>query len=90
MAAKAELAQELADLEAEYRYWLVESISIEREIDNMEERIDQHESELGTERTAEFRLRLVRTRERHSVIEEKIRYVRLRLDDLRTRLNELP
>ena len=90
MPSKAELAQELADLEAEYRFWLVEAISIERSIENLEEKIDQHESELGPERTAEFRFRLDRTRERHQEIEKKIRYVRWRLDDLKTRLKELP
>lgn len=90
MTSKAELARELANLEAEYRFWLVEAISIERGIENLEEKVDRHEGEIGPERTAEFRLRLTRTRERHRVIEEKIRYVRWRLDDLYVRLNELP
>jgi hypothetical protein len=90
MPSKAELVQELADLEAEYRFWLVESIAIERGIENLAEKIDQHESEIGPERTAEFRFRLDRTRERHQEIEKKIRYVRWRLDDLKARLKEIP
>jgi hypothetical protein len=56
----------------------------------MEEQINQHEDELGPERVAEFRLRLARTRERHLSIEEKIRYVRLRLEELHKRLKEMP
>jgi hypothetical protein len=90
MIDRAELARELHGLEAEYRYWLVEAICIERGIENIEEKIDRHEVELGPERVADFRLRLARTRECHRLIEEKIRYVRLRLDDLRAWLDELP
>jgi chromosome segregation ATPase len=90
MMQKTELVRELNDLEAEYRFWLVEAIAIERSIENIEEQIDQHEADLGPARTVEFRARLTRTRERHHVIEEKMRYVRERLDDLRTRLEQLP
>jgi len=56
----------------------------------MERQIGEHEHELGPERTADFRLRLARTRERHQSIEEKIRYVRTRLDELRARLDKIP
>ena len=90
MATKAELVRELKDLEAEYRFWLVEAIAIERGLDEMEKQIDQHEHELGPERVVDFRSRLVRTRERHQSIEDKIRYVRLRLDELHERLGEIP
>jgi chromosome segregation ATPase len=90
MTQKTELVRELNDLEAEYRFWLVEAIAIERSMENIEEQIDQHEAELGPERTVEFRVRLTRTRERHQVIEEKMRYVRERLDELHTRLDQLP
>ncbi|MBI3797559.1 MAG: hypothetical protein HY268_11425 [Deltaproteobacteria bacterium] len=90
MATKAELVRELQDLEDEYRFWLVEAIVIARGLDDMEEQIDQHEYELGPERAADFRLRLARTRERHLSIEEKIRYVRLRLEELHKRLAEIP
>ncbi|HEV8711436.1 MAG TPA: hypothetical protein VGX03_01250, partial [Candidatus Binatia bacterium] len=74
----------------EYRFWLVEAIAIERGLDDMEEQIDQHAHELGPARTADFRSRLARTRERHLSIEEKIRYVRLRLEEIHKRLKEIP
>ena len=90
MPTKDELVREFQDLEAEYRFWLVEAIAIERGLDDMEEQIDQHEDELGPERVADFRVRLARTRERHQSIEEKIRYVRLRLEEIHKRLDEIP
>ena len=90
MTAKDELVRELQDLEDEYRFWLVEAIAIERGLDDMEEQIDQHEYELGPERTADFRLRLARTRERHLSIEEKIRSVRSRLEEIHKRLERVP
>jgi hypothetical protein len=90
MATKAELVRELQDLEDEYRFWLVEAIVIARGLDDMEEQIDQHEYELGPERAADFRLRLARTRERHLAIEEKIRYVRLRLEEMHKQLKAMP
>ena len=90
MTTKEELVHEFQDLEDEYRFWLVEAIAIERGLDDMEEQIDQHEDELGPERVADFRVRLARTRERHLSIEEKIRYVRLRLEEIHKRLDEIP
>ena len=90
MVTKEELVRELQDLEDEYRFWLVEAIVIARGLDDMEEQIDQHEDELGPERVTDFRSRLARTRERHLAIEEKIRYVRLRLEELHKRLKEMP
>ena len=89
MPTKDELVREFQDLEAEYRFWLVEAIAIERGLDDMEEQIDRHEDELGPERVADFRVRLARTRERHLSIEEKIRYVRLRLEEIYKRLDEM-
>jgi len=90
MANKIELVHELRDLEDEYRFWLVEAIVIERGLDEMETQINQHEHELGPERTADFRARLAHTRERHQSIENKIRYVRSRLNEMHTRLEEIP
>ena len=90
MTTKEELVREFQDLEDEYRFWLVEAITIGRGLDDMEEQIDQHEHELGPERTADFRLRLARTRERHQSIDERIRYVRSRLDELQERLDQVP
>jgi hypothetical protein len=90
MTTKDELVRELQDLEAEYRFWLVEAITIGRGIDDMEEQINQHEHELGPARVADFHVRLARTRERHLSIEEKIRYVRLRLEEIHKRLEEMP
>ena len=89
MTTKEELVHEFQDLEDEYRFWLVEAIAIERGLDDMEEQIDQHEHELGPERTADFRVRLARTRERHQLIEERIHYVRLRLEEIHKRLEEM-
>jgi chromosome segregation ATPase len=90
MPSKAELTQAIAELEEEYRYWIVEAISIDRSLENLEEKIDSYEQELGAERVAEFRARLERTRERHASIEERMRYVRWRLHDLKTRLKSIP
>ncbi|MGH7966524.1 MAG: hypothetical protein ACRERD_32640 [Candidatus Binatia bacterium] len=90
MPPKAELERELQEMEAEYRYWVVEAINIERAIERMEAKIDRHERELGPERTAEFRLRLAHTRDRLCQIEERTRLTRLHLDDLRAWLAELP
>lgn len=90
MTPKAILARMLADLEAEYRYWLVEEIRLGRGIDDMERKINQHEAEFGAERTAAFRARLAQTRKQHQAIEEKVRGIRYRLDDLRARLEEMP
>jgi hypothetical protein len=90
MTPKDELVRELRDLEDEYRFWLVEAIIIERGLSDMEEQVDQHAHELGPERTADFRSRLARTRERHLAIEDKIRYVRRRLEEMHQRLKDAP
>jgi chromosome segregation ATPase len=90
MTTKAVLAQDLKDLEAEYRYWLVEAISIERAIENLDKKIARYEKELGPERTATLRSRLARTRARHVNIEETIGVMRVRIDDLHARLAMLP
>lgn len=89
MPSKAELTQVVEELEEEYRYWTVEVITLDRGIENLEEKIDLHEQELGSERVEEFRSRLDRTRECHTAIEERLRYVRWRLHDLRTRLSAM-
>jgi len=90
MAAKAELRQALAELEEEYRFWVVEAIALDRGIENLEEKVDQHESELGVARASEFRVRLSRTRERHAAIEARIIYVRQQLQEMKTRLRAMP
>jgi hypothetical protein len=90
MTPKAVLAQMLEELEADYRYWLIEEINLERGIDDIETKVNRYEAELGAERAANFRLRLSRTRDQHRAIEAKIRGIRLRLDELRARLNEIP
>ena len=50
MPSKAELAQLLDELEEEYRFWAVEAISLDRGIENLEEKIEQHEEQLGPAR----------------------------------------
>lgn len=89
MPTKAELAWALEELEAEYRYWVVEAISIERGIENIEEKIDLYATELGPARVSEFRARLSRTREQHDQIEARIRFVRSHLEELRSHLETL-
>jgi len=90
MPSKAELTQALTELEEEYRFWVVEAISLERGIESLEDKVDQHESEIGLERAAEFRTRLNRTRQRHSEIETRIRYVRQQLNEMKIRLRAMP
>jgi chromosome segregation ATPase len=90
MPSKTELTQALGELEEEYRFWVVEAIALERGIENLEDKVDQYENEIGAERTAEFRARLNRTRERHSEIETRIRFVRQKLDEMKTRLRAMP
>jgi chromosome segregation ATPase len=90
MTTKAVLAQDLKELEDEYRYWLVEAICIERAIENLDKKIARYEKELGAERAAILRSRLAHTRERHMNIEETIGGIRGRIEDLRARLAILP
>ena len=90
MLSKTELMQALTELEEEYRFWVVEAISLDRGIENLEDKVDQHESEIGPTRAAEFRARLNRTRERHAEIEGRIRYVREQLQEMKTRLRAMP
>lgn len=90
MSRKGELCQELGALEAEYRYWLVETIRMERSIDTITEEIQQYETQLGAERVASLRRRLDETRAQHQAIDGKIRVIRLRLDTLRERLARIP
>jgi hypothetical protein len=90
MPSKVDLTQALMELEEEYRFWVVEAISLERGIENLEDKIDQYESQIGVERAAEFRARLNRTRERHSEIETRIRSVRQQLNEMKIRLRAMP
>jgi len=90
MPSKAEITQALAELEEEYRFWVVEAIFLDRGIENLEDKVDQHESEIGPARAAEFRARLNRTRERHSEIEARITYVRQQLQEMKLRLRAMP
>lgn len=90
MPSKAEFAQALIELEEECRFWVVEAITLDRGIENLEERVNTHADEIGPARTAEFRVRLDRTRERQAAIEEKIRAVRERLQELKARLRAMP
>ena len=90
MSLIEELRQEIESLEAEYRYWLVETIRMDRSIDAITEEIRQHEAELGAERVSDFRRRLDETRSHHQEIERKIQVIRLRLDILRERLAAIP
>ena len=86
MDLKGELRQELESLEAEYRYWLIETIRMDRSIDTIAADIQQHSQELGSERVADFQRRLDDTRSQHEEIDYKIQGIRLRLDTLRERL----
>jgi chromosome segregation ATPase len=90
MPSKAELTQALMELEEEYRFWVVEAISLERGIENLEDKVDQYEGEIGVERAAEFRARLNRTRERHLEIEARIHSVRQKLSEMKIRLRAMP
>ena len=90
MDLKAELGQELESLEAEYRYWLVETIRMDRSIDTIAADIQQHSQELGSERVADFQRRLDDTRSQHEEIDYKIQGIRLRLNTLRERLAGMP
>jgi len=90
MGAKNELASALKTLEDEYRFWVVEAIQMGRGIETMEDELTHHDSELGADRAADLRRRLFRVREKHQEIEEKIRGIRQRLEDLRARLGRIP
>ena len=83
MSLKGELRQEIESLEAEYRYWLVETIRMDRSMDTIAADIQQHSQELGSERVADFQRRLDDTRSQHEDIDRKIQGIRLRLDALR-------
>jgi len=91
MSGKEEAEKELDNLEAEYRYWLVEAIKLGREIDTLERRIDKHEAagELDEVQAGEFRKRLHQAHQRQQVMEGKIQGIRRKLDDLRERLRLL-
>ena len=79
------MRQELDSLEAEYRYWLVETIRMDRSIATIAADIRQHSQELGSERVADFQHRLEETRVQHEEIDPKILAIRLRLETLRER-----
>ncbi len=90
MNRKRALRQELESLEAEYRYWLVEAIRMDRSIDTIAADIQRHRRELGGERVADFQHRLDSTRSQHEEIDRKIQAIRVQLDSLRERLAGVP
>ncbi len=89
MHTKSEIEQNLKALEAEYRFWMVETIKMGRGIETMEEELAHHNEALGLDRAADLRRRLAVIREKHEVLEEKIRTVRQRLEELRERLAQI-
>jgi hypothetical protein len=89
MNTKGELEHSLKALEEEYRFWMVETIKMGRGIETMEEELAHHDEDLGLERAADLRRRLVFIREKHEVLEEKILTVRQRLEELRERLEQM-
>jgi hypothetical protein len=90
MSTKDELALMLKIVEDEHRFWVVEAMQMERGITTMEEELTHHDSELGADRAADLRRRLLRVREKHQEIEEKIHGIRQRLEELWERLEEAP
>ncbi len=90
MNRKRALRQELESLEAEYRYWLVEAIRMDRSIDTSAAHMQRHRRELGGERVADFQHRLDSTRSQHEEIDRKIQAIRVQLDSLRERLAGMP
>ena len=88
MSLKTQLTHELEELEAEYRYWLVETIRMDRSIDAIAEEIQQHDQDLGADTVANFHQRLSDTRIQHQEIDRKIRAIRYKLDALRLRLEK--
>jgi hypothetical protein len=89
MNIKSELEHSLKALEEEYRFWVVETIKMGRGIETMEEELGHHDIELGADRAADLRRRLSHIREKHQFLEEKIRTVRQRLEELRLQLNRM-
>jgi hypothetical protein len=89
MDIKSELEHGLKVLEEEYRFWMVETIKMGRGIDTMEEELVHHNTDLGMDRAADLRRRLSHIREKHLLLEEKIRAVRQRLEELRRQLNRM-
>jgi chromosome segregation ATPase len=90
MIPKEVLTQALKVLEEEYRFWLVETIRMERGIETMEEEIQQHNEELGAERVVDIRRHLSHIRRQHDELEERIRSVRRRLDEYWGRVEQIP
>ena len=89
MLTKNDLESGLKVLEEEYRFWLVESIQMERGIETMEEELKRHNHALGLTHAAELQWHLARIRKKHLLLDEKIRHIRQRLNNLRTRLEEM-
>lgn len=90
MPSKADFERAVTDLEEECRFWVVEAIALDRSIESIEEQVNSYADEIGPARTAEFRVRLDRTRERQAMIEDKILYVRERLRELKERIRTMP
>jgi len=90
MSPRAEMESVLKALEDEYRFWMVEALKMGRGIELMEEEIQDHDSELGSDRAADLYRRLSFIRDKHHDIEERILAIRQRLEELRERLNGMP
>ena len=86
MNSRAEVEAVLKALEEEYRFWMVEALKMGRGIELMEEEIQKHDNELGSERAADLHRRLSYVRRKHHDLEERIFTIRQRLEELRLRL----
>ena len=89
MSPRQEMAAVLKKLEDEYRFWVVEAVKMGRGIELMEDEIQDHDQELGTDRAADLNRRLAYIRDRHHRLEEKILAIRQKLDELRERLRAM-
>ncbi len=90
MSPREEMAAVLQRLEEEYRFWMVEALKMGRSIELMEDEIEDHDQELGTDRAADLNRRLAYIRNQHHRLEEKIVAIRQKLDELRERLTSMP
>jgi len=89
MSPRQEMDLVLQRLEEEYRFWMVEALKMGRGIELMEEEIKDHDQELGVDRAADLNRRLSYIRDQHRRLEEKIRAIRQKLDELRERLSRM-
>jgi phage shock protein A len=88
MDEKILLTQELNELEAEYRTWRIAVIHLERGIDEMERQLKQsYDRNSSPSASQEYSPQLVDVRDQHRFIENKLDRIRLRLDEMRSRLD---